>query len=86
MLNKEMLTGFFDELRKMGAGNYASPMSMGQGSNIVTQPAFPTSGINKPSPAVKPTNYSIVHNQSPMAADTSAPASSKAEPPPPVRT
>lgn len=82
-----MLTAFVDELSKVAGGNFASPMSTGKGSNIVAQPAFGSSGIRQTSnPAVKSTNYSIVHSEAPTAADSAAPASIKAVPPPPVRT
>jgi hypothetical protein len=82
-----MLAAFVDELTKVSAGNYASPMSTGKGSNIVANPTNPTSGIRQTSnPAVKSTNYSIVHSESPSAAETLAPAQTKAVPPPPVRT
>ena len=82
-----MLAAFVDELTKMSAGNYTSPMSTGKGSNIVANPTYKSSGISQTSnPAVKSTNYSIVHSESPTAAEIVAPANSKAVPPPPVRT
>jgi hypothetical protein len=87
-MNGVMLTAFESELRKIAEGNYNSPLATGQGSNIVTQPQFPKSGITSTSKnSVKSTNYSIVHNQAPAAANESAaPAPVKAVPPPPVRT
>jgi hypothetical protein len=82
-----MLAAFVDELTKMSEGNYASPMSTGKGSNIMAQPAYQKSGLGESSnPAVKSTNYSIVHSNTPTAAETLAPAQTKAVPPPPVRT
>lgn len=83
-----MLAAFENELRKMAEeGNFAAP-SVSQGSNIMTQPVFPKSGIKPMTDIAKPkaTNYSIVHNQAPTAADSAAPAPVKAVPPPPVRT
>jgi len=62
------------------------------GSNVMGKP-FTSSGIGAsdsvkglgtPKPA-KPTNYSMVHSNAPMAA-SDAGASSKMVPPPPVRT
>jgi hypothetical protein len=82
-----MLTSFVDELSKIADSNFASPQSTGKGSNIVTQPAYSKSGISQTTnPAVKSTNYSIVHSGTPMAAENVASASTKAVPPPPVRT
>ena len=82
-----MLAAFMDELHKIAGGNYASPQATGKGSNIVAQPAYQSAGIRQTSnPAVKSTNYSIVNTEAPTAAETVAPAATKAVPPPPVRT
>ena len=92
-----MLASFTDELQKIAEGNVASPMKPaigGLGSNAMgkplTSPGIGTSqtqtslGAEKPKP-IKPTNYSMVHSNAPMAA-FNAGAGSKMVPPPPVRT
>lgn len=78
------------------AGNALAPLGMksGMGSNsMVTSTskvgisgAKPSSNPIKGNQAAKPTNYSIVHSSSPTAAFGTAAATSKAVPPPPVRT
>lgn len=91
-MDSVMLASFTDELQKIAEGNVVNlskPVVGGMGSNIVGKP-LPSPGIGKvelggaPKPA-KPTNYSMVHSNAPMAAfDTGS--GSKSVPPPPVRT
>jgi len=80
------LTAFIDELSKISS-NMAAPPSekSGMGGNVMV-PSTPRVGIPKQekNPAAKPTNYSIVHSESPGAGQNMA--SSKVAPPPPVRT
>jgi hypothetical protein len=87
-----MLASFADELYKIAAGNVIQPTVPavgGMGANVVGKP-LPTPGIGKgdslpkPKPA-KPTNYTMVHSNAPMAA-FDAGVSSKSVPPPPVGT
>ena len=87
-MDYEMLAAFTNELNKIAGANVMTPSSISQGSNIMAPSAFQKPGLAKPTsnPAAKPTNYSIVNTQAPTAAETTAPASMKAVPPPPVRT
>ena len=87
-MDRTMLNAFVDELSKLAAGsNYLAPQSTGKGSNIVTQPTYSKSGLGQTkNPSVKSTNYSIVNTGAQPAAETAAPAGTKAVPPPPVRT
>ena len=85
-MDETMLASFYDELEKMAESNAAV-----SSSPAVGEPASVSSGIDvtkaikssSKSP-VKPTNYSVVHNQSAQAAVGTANAA-KAVPPPPVR-
>lgn len=80
-----MLASFFSEMRKIAESNsvvagtsIGKPAPISTGMNISKQ-------IGSASKApTKPTNYSVVHNQSPEAALGTA-DSSKAVLPPPVR-
>ena len=79
-----MLNAFNDELNKIAAN-----VAFGQSSaNIVAKPAATTIGpqvSTKVKTEVKPTNYTMVHNQVPEAA-SGLPSGEAAVPPPPVRT
>lgn len=78
-----MLAALMDELEKI-AGNAALP---GFADSAIGKPASISEGSKVTTtlkPQTKPTNYSVVHNQSPMAATGTADAS-KSAPPPPVR-
>lgn len=87
-MNQVMLDSFFNELEKIAASN---TVTTSQSVPALGSPAPLASGVNvsksiasaSKSPT-KPTNYSVVHNQSPMAATGTA-AGVKAAPPPPVR-
>jgi hypothetical protein len=83
-----MLTAFANELRKIAESNVAESSASWKGTNVATQSLLPKSPGIKPMSSIgaKPTNYSIVNTQSPTAAYGSAAATSKAAPPPPVRT
>lgn len=94
-MDSVMLASFQDELCKIAEGNVAAPVKTGigdMGSNVVGKP-LTSSGIGKSDTSVnfgkpkplKPTNYSMVHSNAPMAA-FDAGAGSKMVPPPPVRT
>lgn len=70
-----MLASFTDELGKIAAGgNVADPTKAvvgGMGANVVGKP-LPSPGIGTGSVSAKPakpTNYSMVHSNAPMAAD-----------------
>jgi len=77
-------------------GNFAAPMGLksGMGSNSMvtsssskgTVSSLPKMNPMKADAAAKPTNYSIVHSEAPSAAFGSTASTSKAVPPPPVRT
>jgi hypothetical protein len=84
-MNRMMMEAFIDELSKMAEDNYMSMSSTGKGQNAA---AGGTTGVPKAvtNTTVKPTNYSIVNTETPLAANNMAPANSKAVPPPPVRT
>jgi hypothetical protein len=83
-MDKVMLASLLDELMKIATVNTAV-------SSAIGKPASVSSGISatksiqaaSKSPT-KPTNYTVVHNQTPVAATGTA-DSSKAVPPPPVR-
>lgn len=85
-MNDVTMAAFIDELTKLSS-NMAAPPSLksGMGANAMV-PSTPRVGIPKQekNPAAKPTNYSIVHSESPRAGQDTA--LSKAAPPPPVRT
>jgi hypothetical protein len=78
-----MLASLIDELTKIAANVVAGgvdsaigkPASITQGSKVTTTMK----------PITKPTNYSVVNNQT-RTADMNTAAGSKAVPPPPVRT
>jgi hypothetical protein len=83
-MDEAMLSGFFDELEKIGTN--ASYQSSSQ--NVMTSPApsfTPPKPLGKGSLQPKSTNYSMVHSEEPVAAYGSA-AGAKMVPPPPVRT
>jgi hypothetical protein len=91
-METRMLASFTDELQKIAEGNAAEPVKPlvgGLGANVVGKP-LPTSGLAKgntsltPKPA-RPTNYTMVHSNAPMAAFDGGSAL-KAVPPPPVET
>lgn len=91
-MESRMLASFADELQKIAEGNVAEPAKPlvgGLGSNVVGKP-LPTPGIPKgtsqlsPKPA-RPTNYTMVHSNAPMAAFEGG-NSVKSIPPPPVET
>lgn len=78
-----MLASFFDELHKIAAN-----AAVGVVDSAIGKPASITEGSKATStlkPITKPTNYSVVHNQT-RTADMNTAAGSKAVPPPPVRT
>jgi len=85
------MRAFMDELTKIAAGNFASPMKPavgGLGANAVAKPLpspgfGPTSAIPKPA---KPTNYSIMNPTAPAAAVQNAGGEMKSLDPPAVRT
>lgn len=87
-MNDVMLASFFDELMKIATANVVAAA----GASALGKPAPTTKGVNvvksiasaSKSPT-KPTNYTVVHNQTPVAATGTADPS-KAVPPPPVRT
>ena len=84
-----MLASFLDELQKIGAANVAAADAVYKGQNISAKPASSGTAIPKSTPkdpTAKSTNYSIVHSQTPPAAYGTAASTSKAVPPPPVRT
>ena len=88
-MDLKMLTAFVNELQKIASvANVTAPSAISKGSNIVTQSPFAKPGISKPTsnPTAKPTNYSIVNTQAPVAANVAAPPAMSAAPPPPVRT
>ena len=76
--------------------NFAAPLGLktGMGDNSVvslssskgTTSLTPKMNPGKSDVAAKPTNYSIVHSEAPSAAFGSTASTSKAVPPPPVRT
>lgn len=81
------LAAFLDELTKIAEGNVADPVKPAVSglSNIVAKPPS-TPGISKATAtpqAAKPTNYSIVNSNAPMAVTTMA--AGKAVPPPPIK-
>jgi hypothetical protein len=77
-------------------GNAAAPAGLksGFGSNAMvslssgksTLSSTPKTNPAKGNVEAKPTNYSIVHSEAPSAAFGSTSSTSKAVPPPPVRT
>lgn len=85
-MNETVLASFLDELEKIATTNVVTskgsalgkPAPVSTGPNVAKQ-----IGAASKSP-VKPTNYTVVHNQSPVAATETA-AGIKAAPPPPVR-
>jgi hypothetical protein len=84
-MNDVMLVSFFDELHKIAESNsvvagtsIGKPAPVASGMSVTKQ-----IGSASRSPT-KPTNYTVVHNQSPEAALGTA-DSSKAVLPPPVR-
>lgn len=90
-----MMRAFIDELAKLADSNAGAPPSQktGLGQNVMVSSSsssgFSTPSVANPMKAAdspKPTNYSIVHSEAPMAAQGTASAVSKAVPPPPVRT
>ena len=87
-MNLVMITSFSDELSKIAAGNIAAGSAAWKGTNESAKAILPkSSGIpSMKSVGAKPTNYSIVNTQAPTAAFGSASATSKALPPPAVRT
>jgi hypothetical protein len=91
-MNPVMVASFVDELARIkeAASNVAAT-SMYKGMNVSAGlPALKSPGVPKPvtakDPTAKPTNYSIVNTEAPAAAPGMAAATSKATPPPPVRT
>ena len=86
------LESFMDELTKISATFGSGPnmlapfrMKSGMGGNIMA--GAQSGGIKQSkNPTAKPTNYSIVHSEAPTAAQGITASSSKAVPPPPVRT
>lgn len=90
-MDSRMVASFMDELTKIAAGNYAAPSKPaigGMGANAAAKPLpspgfGPVSAIPKPA---KPTNYSIVNPNPPMASVQNAGGEMKALDPPPVRT
>lgn len=90
------LASFMDELQKIAAAtNVASVMtgSLGRAKslqNVMAKPVFSKPNVQSMrfgsrDMTMKPTNYSIVNTEAPMAAYDAA-AMSKSMPPPPVRT
>lgn len=92
-----VLASFMDELHKIAesvgpksnVANPTKPAVGGMGSNAVSKPlpspGFSAGGSNPTPKPAKPTNYTMVHSNAPMAAfDAGAPA--KSVPPPLVRT
>ena len=78
-----MLASLMDELEKI-SGNTTLP---GFGASAIGKPASIATAAKATTsmkPPTKPTNYSVVHNQSPMAATGTADGT-KSMPPPPVR-
>ena len=91
-MESRMLAFFTDELQKIAEGNAVEPVKPlvgGLGSNVVGKP-LPTSGLAKgntsltPKPS-RPTNYTMVHSNAPMAAFDGG-AAVKSVPPPSVGT
>lgn len=87
-MESRVLASFLDELEKIAEGNVADPVkpAVSGASNIVAKPPS-TPGIPKApatgkAQAAKPTNYSIVNSNAPMAVTTVA--AGKAVPPPPI--
>lgn len=85
-----MLASFTDELQKIAESNVVkatTPEVGGLGANAVGKP-LPSPGIAKGSTlpkAARPTNYSMVHSNAPMAAFDGG-TSVKSVPPPLVET
>lgn len=78
-----MLASFMDECTKIAAN-----LVVGGMSSSIGKPASITQGTKASStlkPITKPTDYSVVHNQT-RTADMNTAAETKAVPPPPVRT
>jgi hypothetical protein len=84
-MDEAMLSGFIDELEKIGANTAFKSTSQ----NVMTSPAPSfkpvTPSIGKSALKPKSTNYSMVHSEEPVAAYGSA-AGTASVPPPPVRT
>lgn len=91
-MESRMLASFTDELQKIAEGNAAEPVKPlvgGLGSNVVGKP-LPTSGLPKGNVSLsakpaRPTNYTMVHSNAPMAAFDGG-AAVKSVPPPLVET
>lgn len=81
---EQMLASFQDELRKIAANAVVAPATQ----NLVAKPASTSIGP-RTSTSIKamnkPTNYSVVHNSQPGAAEGTT-DEIKSVPPPPVRT
>jgi len=83
-MREQMLASFCDELRKIAVNSMSTETS----SNIEVKPASTSNGprvATNMKAMTKPTNYSMVHNSQPEAAQGTA-DESKSVPPPPVRT
>ena len=85
------IAGFADEMSKIAESakaNVAESSLAWKGTNISAPSLLPKSNTppSLSSTKAKNTNYSIVNTQAPAAAFGSASATSKAVPPPPVRT
>lgn len=88
-MDRRVLASFADEFAKISmASNVVAPLRIGGPTNVAVG-STPKSTFKPFNPKTvtgsKPTNYSIVHNQSPPAAYGSAGSTSKSLPPPPVK-
>jgi hypothetical protein len=87
-MESRVLISFLDELEKIAEGNVADPVkpAISGASNIVAKapstPGIPKAPTTGKAQLAKPTNYSIVNSNAPMAVTTVA--AGKAVPPPPI--
>lgn len=83
-MDQVMLASFFDELTKIATANVAVSAALGKPAPVTEGMSVTKSIASASKSPTKPTNYTVVHNKTPVAATGTA-DSSKAVPPPPVR-